>query len=340
MIPTGDTPRGPAAAHGGHPERECQPSDRTRARQTGPHTNGRPPLSVIVGGLGAVGRMLRRELQEDLGSVVSIDVRDARDAEDVTALGPVGRELLARADLVVLAIPESAALAAVPVLAAQLAAGALLVDTLSVKTRFAGAVAQAAPHCEVASINPMFGPGLGMAGRAVALVSLRAGPRTEWFASLLRARGARIVQLSALEHDRAAAALQALPHVALLAFARALAECGLDLDAALCMAPPPAIAAAALAARIAGGDPHLYSEIQAANPFAQGAREALARAVEQVGRAVTDADALADLSRELTLAFGEHSTELQDAAERLVREQRPPVAGRRPARDLAVRTAP
>ncbi len=358
MTLTGATQHRPVATDGGHPDRERPPTDQTRSPQTRlrangqrpptddtrlqtrPQTNGRRTLTVIVGGLGAVGRMLRRELEQDLGRVVSIDLRDACDAEDVTALGPVGRELLARADLVVLAIPESAALAAMPVLAAQMAAGALLVDTLSVKTRFAGAIAQTAPRFEVASINPMFGPELGMAGRAVTLVELLAGARTEWFASLLHARGARIVRLSAEEHDRAAAMLQALPHVALLAFARALAECELDLDAALCIAPPPASAAVALAARIAAGNPLLYSEIQAANPFAPQARAALARAVEEVGETVTDADALADLARELTLAFGGHSSQLRAAAERLVREQRPPAEVRRAAQGLAARTAP
>src|SRR5579871_3707604 len=133
-------------------------------------------LTVIVGGLGAVGQMLRRELADDLDRIVEIDPRSGRASADIKAPGALERDLLEHADTVVLAVHEQVALAALPRLAELLRADdVLLVQTLSVQTRFAAAVEREQPSCEVIGINPMFGPSLTMAGRTVAVVPLRAG---------------------------------------------------------------------------------------------------------------------------------------------------------------------
>jgi prephenate dehydrogenase len=291
----------------------------------------RTPLTVMVGGLGAVGQMLRRELKADLGRVIDIDLRCGCDARGGAVPGTVEHDLLASAGTVVLAVPETVALAVLPSLAPILARNALLVETLSVKSRFAEAIARERPRFEVIGINPMFGPSLSMAGRAVAVVPLITGARADRFISLIAARGAEITELSAESHDSAAAALQVLPHIAILAFARAFASCRLDLESALRIAPPPASAMLALAARMASGNPQVYYEIQSANPFARAARDSLVQAIEDVLDAGTDADAFRDLLADVTAEFGDSYSGLLNAAERLVREQRPPTVSRSPS---------
>ena len=278
-------------------------------------------LTVVAGGLGAVGRMLHRELGGDLGRIVDIDPRRGIGAGDITALDPVECDLLRNASTVVLAVPGPVALAALPSVTQLLRADALLVETLSVKSRIAEAIAREDLPFEVVGVNPMFGPSLGMAGRAVAVVPYLAGERTSWFTSLIVARGAQIVELSSETHDRTAAALQALPHVLILAFARVLADCELDVESALRIAPPPARAILALAARMAGGNPEVYGEIQAANPFAQAARESLDRAVAEVMEACIDTDALGGLLAAVRFELGDSHSGLLRAAERLVCEQ-------------------
>lgn len=295
--------------------------------------------TVIVGGMGAVGRMLRRELAGDLERIVDIDPRSGCDARDCAIPGSAERELLTTAHTVVLAVSESLALAILPALSSVLADEALLVETLSVKGRFAQALGDSAPPFEVVGINPMFAPSLHMAGRAIAVVPHSARTRARQFVSLLAARGAEITELSAIVHDRTAAALQTLPHISILAFAHAFADSQLDIDAAMRLAPPPASALLALAARIAGGNPEVYYEIQSANRFAPAARDSLVHAFEEVLQAGADPDAFARLLADTAARLGDSYPELLSSADRLVHEQWPRTAPRS-ARRAALATAP
>jgi prephenate dehydrogenase len=182
---------------------------------------------------------------------------------------------LRRADIVVLAVPEGAALAAVPALARELRPGALLVDTLSVKTGIVAALAALAAHLEAVSLNPMFAPALGFDGRAVAAVVVHDGPRARALLDAVARRGARVAEVGADEHDRLAAVTQALTHAAVLAFGLALDEMGVAVEDLRALATPPHLALLALLARVASGEPDTYWEVQASNPHARHARTAL-----------------------------------------------------------------
>jgi prephenate dehydrogenase len=183
---------------------------------------------------------------------------------------------LRRADIVVLAVPEGAALAAVPALARELRPGALLVDTLSVKTGIVAALAAHAAHLEAVSLNPMFAPALGFDGRAVAAVVVHDGPRARALLDAIGRRGGRVAEVEADEHDRVAAATQALTHAAVLAFGLALDELGVAVEDLGAMATPPHVTLLALLARVASGGPETYWDVQAGNPHARRARTALA----------------------------------------------------------------
>jgi 4-amino-4-deoxyprephenate dehydrogenase len=283
-------------------------------------------LTIIVGGQGAVGQMLRRELGDSLGRIIDIDPRSTCDAADITSPGIIERDLLINANTVVLAVHEPVALAAIPYIMQTLSSDTLLIETLSVKSQFAAAIASERPSFEVLGINPMFGPALDMVDRAVAVVPFFAGARAAWFSSLLAAKGAHVIELTAEKHDRTAAALQVLPHVLVLAFARALATCDIDLKTALELAPPPASAMVALAARVSSGNPQMYSEIQAANPFATPTRESLETALADVTDASVDIQALGSLLSDIIETFGESFPSLLTAAEHLIRDQHPPLA--------------
>jgi prephenate dehydrogenase len=190
-----------------------------------------------------------------------------------------------RADIVVLAVPERVALAAVPALARQLRPGGLLLDTLSVKTGIVAALAAHAAHLEAVSLNPMFAPALGFDGRAVAAVVVQDGPRARALLDAVGRRGGRVAEVGADEHDRVAAVTQALTHAAVLAFGLALDELGAGVEDLGATAPPPHLTLLALLARITSGGPETYWDVQAANPHARRARTALANGVA----ALTDA---------------------------------------------------
>lgn len=246
--------------------------------------------SVVVGG-GAVGSMFAA-LLGDAGSHVCVVDRAAPphpqpggagfEQADIAAPTPRVLEELRGADLVVLALPEDVAIAAVGQVAGEMRPGALLVDTSSVKLAICGAMRAEASHLEAVGLNPMFAPSLDMAGRPIAAVVVRGGPRTTELFGVLARRGGRLVELAADKHDRLAAAVQALPHAAILAFGVALAELDVDPRELAQIAPPPCTTMLALLARIVSSVPAVYWEVQAGNPHGVAARASLGGAVSRL----------------------------------------------------------
>jgi 4-amino-4-deoxyprephenate dehydrogenase len=249
---------------------------------------------VVAGGAGAVGGLFVDLFYGAGAEVLAVDTA-APPAErarvcaylkaDVGAVDAGLAAELGRADIVVLAVPERVALAAVPALAPLLRPGALLVDTLSVKTAIVAALGAHAAHLEAVSLNPLFAPSLGFDGRAVAAVVVRDGRRARALLDTVASHGARVTELSADEHDRGAAVTQALTHAAVLAFGVALDELDVSVDELGAIAPPPHLTLLALLARVAAGQPETYWDVQAGNPHARRARTALAAGVAAVADA-------------------------------------------------------
>ncbi|WP_415974027.1 prephenate dehydrogenase dimerization domain-containing protein [Rhodococcus sp. 077-4] len=260
---------------------------------------------VVVGGSGAVGRLLVDLLRADGVPVMVVDVHAGSPAGgsavtvgDITAPDDRVALLLARAATVILTVPESVALAAD---LSAVSPDALVVETLSVKSGFASHLENIRPVGATVGINPMFAPALGMDGRPVAAVVHRQGTSADDFLDRITRWGGRVVVLDAARHDRLAAATQALTHASVLAFGLALAELDLpfvDIDA---VAPPPHATMLAVLARITGGEPEVYWDVQAGNPHAADARAALHRATQKLSETV-DSGSEAEFARMLTQA--------------------------------------
>jgi len=266
--------------------------------------SGAPTIGrvVVAGGSGAVGSLFAERLQEAGNDVVIVDLAGPGPAHRCTRFvrGDVGdpdaelTDLIRTADTVLLSVPEPVALVAIGRLAGALRPDALIADTLSVKTTVVPALRAAAlvagDEAEALSLNPMFAPSLGFAGHPVASVVVRDGRRGRALRDLIEQWGARVVTVTADQHDRVAAAAQVLTHAAVIAFGAALAELDIDIADLDRMGPPPHIALLSLLARIASGAPEVYWDVQAANPHAPAARRALARGVSQLTGVVEDGD--------------------------------------------------
>lgn len=246
---------------------------------------------TVVGGLGAVGAMLVELLGPEAERISVVDKQVRVGAErcgvdafegDVTRPSDEVRELLASSSVIVLAVPEHVALAAIP---ATRECNALVVDTLSVKSRLAAAVAAVPAKHEYLGLNPMFRPSLGPSGRAVLAVPYVDGRRCTAFLRLVRAWGADVAVMSADKHDRLVSATQVLTHASVLAFGLALTELGITPAELLATAPPPHRALLALLARTAGGDREVYWDVQSGNPYASTTRSALLEAIMKLDRA-------------------------------------------------------
>jgi prephenate dehydrogenase len=232
--------------------------------------------------------------------------------------GDVAR-LVAGADMVLLAVPEPVALAAVSPLASIMSAGALLADTLSVKSRIASLVREEARDLEAVSLNPMFNPSLGLAGRPVAAVVLADGPRTHALCDLLTLWGARVVPITAEDHDRLAATIQALTHSTVLAFGLALRELHPNVEQLRLLATPPLIAMLALLSRVTSGVPDVYWDIQVGNPEASAARAELQRSMDHLAvlTSAGDEEGFFTIFRELRDFLTENLESLPDVSARV-----------------------
>ncbi|MFJ4873317.1 prephenate dehydrogenase/arogenate dehydrogenase family protein [Streptomyces sp. NPDC088757] len=272
---------------------------------------------VVAGGGGAVGRVFAERLAASGARVLCVDPAATAPgvADDIRAPGPATAEALARADLVLLAVPESVALEAVRPVTRLMRADALFADTLSVKEGIAHCLRTRAPGIQAVGLNPMFAPSLPLAGRPVAAAVVTDGPAVRALLGLVAGWGARVVEMTAQEHDRQTAAQQAATHAAVLAFGLALGELGADLDALCATAPPPHRSLLQLLARIASGTPEVYRDVQAANPHAEAARQAVGHGLERLGRAVAEGPAAFEaLFGELRATLGaRHLRELADS---------------------------
>ncbi|MFC1429396.1 prephenate dehydrogenase/arogenate dehydrogenase family protein [Streptacidiphilus sp. N1-3] len=255
---------------------------------------------TVVGGAGAVGRLFAERLCGSGAEVTVVDLAPVAPPGTCPGirylqgdLGAVDERLaheLARADAVVLAVPELIAYESAGKLCELLGPRTLLVDTLSVKGPLVEAVRAAAPTRELVGLNPMFAPALGFEGRPVAAVGLNSGARSRQLLALVGRWGGRVVPVAAEAHDSLAAATQALPHAAVLALGLALPALGIDIVELASVAPPPFTTMLALLARISSGNPEVYWDIQWANPQAGQARTALADGLRTLSELVRNDD--------------------------------------------------
>jgi prephenate dehydrogenase len=243
--------------------------------------------AVVVGGLGEVGGLVVGLLCVE-AVVTVVDSRGAGRpgvlADDIRTPGPALESALAEADAVVIALPETVALQAIAVVAARMRPGAVLLDTLSVKSQVVPLLEREATRYGLAalSLNPMFAPALGVSGRPVATVEVVPGPGADRFRNLLLAAGAVPVPVTADRHDRLCAAVQVATHASILAFGDTLRSMRIDPADLLAVAPPPHRTMLALLARLVSGTPEVYRDIQVANPGAPGVRSALIRATDRL----------------------------------------------------------
>lgn len=271
---------------------------RLLAGQPTESTTGLLSRTVIVGGAGEVGLLVRRVLKPVVDRLEVVDPRVRPEdspswmrCSDVDVMDWLHREdaALSSVDCVVLAVQEDVALRCLTPLAERMPTGSLLVDTLSVKGPVVSEL-RLFPNLETLSVNPMFAPSLDLAGQPILAVEVKAGARAALFLGLLQAAGARVTMCDADEHDRATGALQALTHATLFGFGNALLEAEEDLGRLIRIAPPPFVVLISLLARVIAGNPMTYYEIQKSNGRAQDMRRSLAKACLDLDRAVAAED--------------------------------------------------
>ncbi len=189
-------------------------------------------------------------------------------AVDTAAEAPAEGLALEDYDLVMLSVPEDQIDAASGILPG-LSPGSAVFDVTSTKAKAILAMLQHAPvGVSVLGTHPLFGPAVpDVIGQTFVMVPTeRTDPEfSDWLASLLRSQGAILEETDAETHDRYMLLVQTLAHYAYLVFGKTLArasEMGYSFDESFRFSTPPYGMLTAFTARIIGGNPGLYAQIQ------------------------------------------------------------------------------
>lgn len=255
---------------------------------------------LVVGGAGTVGSWIVRLLLAAGRSVSALDrVRGASLEEteslpvleyivaDIMEPDALVRQLLAETDVLILALPSEIALALLNVLPGRLKDTCLLIDTLSTKMAFGAALRQRLPKLPAAGINPLFRPSSNKMCGGVAWVPYADSVEAAELEGLLTSQGLHMLRMTPAEHDETMATVQSLVHILVLAFGSTLFQSNIKLADQL---SPPFLCISALLARVVSGEPHVYWEIQKENPFSEGIRSQLSKALSELDRMIKSDD--------------------------------------------------
>lgn len=210
---------------------------------------------VVVGGGGALGGLFVNMLRLSGYRVEVLEKEDWADSES----------RLANAGMVMVAVPIDVTEAVIGQLG-RLPDDCLLVDLTSVKQGPMAAML-AAHKGPVLGLHPMFGPDVASLAKQVIVCCAGRDPlASEWFCQQMTIWGARLVAVSAAEHDQAMTLIQALRHFATFAYGRHLAEEGADLEQLLRLSSPIYRLELAMVGRLFAQDPALYADIILSSP--------------------------------------------------------------------------
>lgn len=125
---------------------------------------------------------------------------------------------VASSDVVVLSVPIRESIRVAAETASLMTEGSLLLDLASVKTGISDKISEKIPESvEYVSLHPLFGPSIDhLQDQAFIVVPYTAGQKWAKLARVLQTGGAKLVTMSASQHDKAMAYAQGLHHFALI----------------------------------------------------------------------------------------------------------------------------
>ncbi|MFB6157227.1 MAG: prephenate dehydrogenase/arogenate dehydrogenase family protein [Haloferacaceae archaeon] len=230
-------------------------------------------MDLLVVGAGEMGRWVGDRL--DAAAYADRDPSAAAAAAEATGAGTVPVDGDKRFEAVCLAVPISAAEAAVAAQAPR--AERALVDVTGAMAAVVDAMREHAPDRERLSLHPLFAP--ENAPGNVAAVHDAAGPVTRAVRDALDAAGNDVFDTTPTEHDEAMRTVQAGAHAAVLAYALAADDVRPEF------ATPVSGRLDDLVATVTGGSPDVYREIQETFAGADRVADAARRVADAEGAA-------------------------------------------------------
>ena len=245
--------------------------------QTATRRTAKKPVVGIIGGTSPFGQWFKNFFKSQ-GFVCLVAGRK-------TALTP--QALAEQADIVIVSVPIRATVKTIRSLRGHVRPGALLCDFTSLKTESLPEMLKSSKAVGVLGIHPLFGPLVSsLKGQNIVFTPGRSNAWAIFLKNLFKKNGAKIIEISAIEHDRQMATIQALTHFVNLAVAGVLR--GPKNAARNDLSTPVFRAQSEVTARILGGDPSLYTDIEIQNPAFRPVLKRFLAETKKLGAIVTN----------------------------------------------------
>ena len=221
------------------------------ATTTSTSSSVKPRRVTVIGGRGQMGRFFVQQLSSS-GHYVDVFGRDDWGN---------ARQLLGKADLVIVSVPIEQTVEIIEKTARYLSASTTLVDLTSIKTPIVQAMLDwhSGP---VLGLHPMFGPGMdSFLSQNVVVCPGRQQQAYQWFLDFIDSKGGKLIWSTPQEHDRMMAIVQAIRHFSTFGLGAFLAEEEIDLSRTLEFASPPYRMQLDLVTRLFAGDASLYLNV-------------------------------------------------------------------------------
>jgi len=250
-----------------------------------------PGFIGVVGGLGRMGSFLVRLLTE-AGYQVCVADADAPSTSWIE---------LARCQVIFIAVPIPSVDKVARRIGPLTRPDGVVIDICSLKDE---PVSSMLDHCrgEVIGSHPLFGPDIvSLKNQLVFVYPARTEKWLSWFSTFLTDRGARVVEIEPLEHDRLMARVQVLRHVLLLSFGLCLRRLDFDIGRHLPLSGSWFSRLVEMVSRQLAQSPELYADLAVHNPATGRVLEGLSEAVSETCRAfaLRDRGAIIDLIDEV-----------------------------------------
>jgi chorismate mutase/prephenate dehydrogenase len=245
---------------------------------------------AIVGGLGRMGLWLADYFADFGHTVTLIDSAKSK----TKAPYPVATTLeqhVEEQDFIVLSTPMSETSQIIQQLC-KLKPKGVVFDICSLKSPVQESLLAAAQNgVKVSSIHPMFGPNIDfLAGRNILFCEHPKFAPVATVESLFNQSSAKILRVNFVEHDAYMSYVLGLSHFANLVFAGVLRESGFAYSQLASIGSTTFNAQMRVTHAVAGENPDLYYEIQAANTQSPVVYEKLKGTIEKFQRAIAKKD--------------------------------------------------
>ena len=134
--------------------------------------------------------------------------------------------------------------------------------------------------CAYISTNPLFGPGVGLRGSNIAVITIQENALSHLFLQLLDQTGLNVVDTDIEEHERLTAITQASLHGLLLSYAKLLKS--EDIKRLTSFSTPLFGKIVEMIIRILGNSSHAYWSIQNCNQECQSKRQDLINHLQMI----------------------------------------------------------